>query len=677
MMKKALMSMGIILCLGLGLAPVAQAHPYLYYGPTDDAGNTLETLPPAGFTPWPNLYDVMGKFDIYVGGLMTPTTGTTTGCNLWVATDCGGTANTPIWSTVKGQEGPTWLATSNGTDGAPNWNYTGAGSDDDARFQMLDKILDTNYTCYTSVAQERLDAIRSAFAANTTHVLDQELTMNNVRVRASALGGSADSTQTITTGGMTGSIAFKIFGATVYTVPPQQIPNLWKTKGSLLRSANEYFRDAAVNMTGAYMTLADPLVTNYVYAFMGTIGVTALNQMLPTLLSGIGKADALDLTAPDLGTAFKLALGAAMSQITIDREAKAATACAPWGTINDLDVTVPVTVDTIGTINIRITCSGGDLCNSIKNFAAKFSASNGFTNLSQYLATDGIGDLNGDGTTNLQSYTAAAGDVPGYLSREGLRCGVNAPNVVGLAQEAAAAAITGAGLVVGTLTSQCSDTVAAGLVISQDPPADTVVNPGSAVSFIVSSGPCPIPITGSILINNNRSATNNRNVTLTLTWGGGSGTGVVRMRFSDNGSTWTAWQPLAATLAYTLPVGADGHRTVRVQYLDKLNNKSATFSDYILLDTVAPTGSIIINQGALSTKTLAVTLDLTWDDAGAKVSRMRFSDDGAHWTPWEPQTTPRAYTLPAGLGYHTVRVQFRDGADNISTAYNDYIKVIQ
>lgn len=186
-----------------------------------------------------------------------------------------------------------------------------------------------------------------------------------------------------------------------------------------------------------------------------------------------------------------------------------------------------------------------------------------------------------------------------------------------------------------------------------------------------------VPPTGTILINGNRSATNNRNVTLALTWDDGGGSGVVRMRFSDNGANWTLWEPLAATRPYTMPTGADGHRTVRVQFLDRLNNRSLPYHDYIRLDTTPPTGTIIINGGALSTANPTVTLGLTWDDgAGSLVSRMRFSDDGAHWTPWEPPAAVRAHTLPATAGYHTVRVQYLDGAGNYSAVFNDYIKLL-
>ena len=183
------------------------------------------------------------------------------------------------------------------------------------------------------------------------------------------------------------------------------------------------------------------------------------------------------------------------------------------------------------------------------------------------------------------------------------------------------------------------------------------------------------PITGSILINNNRPVTNNPVVTLALAWAGGDGGGMARMRFSDDGSHWTTWEPVAATRSHTLPRG-DGRKTVRVQYQDKLSKRSAVFSDYILLDTTAPTGTIIINGGAATTKTRSITLGLTWaDGTGAGVTRMRFSDDGTHWSYWTSPEASHKYTLPAGLGYHTVRVQYLDGANNYSAVYNDYIKL--
>ncbi len=179
---------------------------------------------------------------------------------------------------------------------------------------------------------------------------------------------------------------------------------------------------------------------------------------------------------------------------------------------------------------------------------------------------------------------------------------------------------------------------------------------------------------GSVVINNNQSVTNNRNVTLSLTWYDGADSGAVRMRFSNDGATWSGWEPLAATKPYTLPAG-EGYKTVRVQFLDKANNRSATYSDYIRVDTIPPTGTIVINNNQLSTKSRDVLLSLTWSDGdGSGVVRMRFSIDGATWSAWEPLAATRPYTLPAAPGYYTVRVTYRDAGGNISARYNDYIR---
>ena len=75
---------------------------------------------------------------------------------------------------------------------------------------------------------------------------------------------------------------------------------------------------------------------------------------------------------------------------------------------------------------------------------------------------------------------------------------VAVPDVVGLTQSAAEAAIVGAGLSVGTVSTANSDTVAIGDVISQAPIAGTSVSSGSAVDLVVSLGPA---VPGARVIN--------------------------------------------------------------------------------------------------------------------------------------------------------------------------------
>jgi hypothetical protein len=64
---------------------------------------------------------------------------------------------------------------------------------------------------------------------------------------------------------------------------------------------------------------------------------------------------------------------------------------------------------------------------------------------------------------------------------------VAVPNVVGMTEAAAGTALTGAGLVVGTVSRQNSATVPIGQVISQDPVAN--VAQGTSINLIVSLGP--------------------------------------------------------------------------------------------------------------------------------------------------------------------------------------------
>ena len=66
---------------------------------------------------------------------------------------------------------------------------------------------------------------------------------------------------------------------------------------------------------------------------------------------------------------------------------------------------------------------------------------------------------------------------------------VTVPSVEGLAQDAATTSITGAKLIVGTVTEQTNNTVATGSVISQDPTSGSSAPQGSPVKLLISSGP--------------------------------------------------------------------------------------------------------------------------------------------------------------------------------------------
>jgi len=96
-----------------------------------------------------------------------------------------------------------------------------------------------------------------------------------------------------------------------------------------------------------------------------------------------------------------------------------------------------------------------------------------------------VGDFNGDGKPDL----AVANDAnPGGVTIILNLTTWTVPNVVGATQTAATTAITGASLVLGTVTNATSGTVPIGNVISESPAAGTPVNGGTAVDLVISSG---------------------------------------------------------------------------------------------------------------------------------------------------------------------------------------------
>jgi hypothetical protein len=142
------------------------------------------------------------------------------------------------------------------------------------------------------------------------------------------------------------------------------------------------------------------------------------------------------------------------------------------------------------------------------------------------------------------------------------------------------------------------------------------------------------------------------------------GSGVSEMRFIDEAVPWTGWEPYSTAKSWTLPA-IEGSRTVFVEFRDAVGHTSHC-SDKIFLDLTPPTCSMQIAGGAAYSTTHDVTLDLSAADAGSGVYEMRFIDEAVPWTGWEPYSTTKPWTLPAGEGPKTVFVEFRDEAGNTS-----------
>ena len=126
----------------------------------------------------------------------------------------------------------------------------------------------------------------------------------------------------------------------------------------------------------------------------------------------------------------------------------------------------------------------------------------------------------------------------------------------------------------------------------------------------------------------------------------------------------------------------EGSWYFNLRSVDNAGNWDTDYASFgpVNIDLTAPTGSISINGGAPYTHDYIVGLDLTGSDVGAGVSEMRFSNDGATWSGWEPFTTHRMdWKLidfggsSATMTSHVVYAQFRDSVGNESGSYTDGI----
>jgi FtsP/CotA-like multicopper oxidase with cupredoxin domain len=201
---------------------------------------------------------------------------------------------------------------------------------------------------------------------------------------------------------------------------------------------------------------------------------------------------------------------------------------------------------------------------------------------------------------------------------------------------------------------------------------DAVGNVSAAISASITVNP-PAP-TGTISINGGALTTTSPSVTLTL-----SATGlnpVTQMQFSkDGGLTWTAVEAYATTRVITLASTGNGLQTVSVRYIDSVAKVSAAYLASITLNAPLPTGTILINGGATSTASAAVTLTLSATSPNT-VTLMQFSKDGGAWSTPEPFATSRVITLAAPFnGLKSVAVRYLDAAGNQSVPITGTITI--
>ena len=154
------------------------------------------------------------------------------------------------------------------------------------------------------------------------------------------------------------------------------------------------------------------------------------------------------------------------------------------------------------------------------------------------------------GTVIQQSPAAGAIVVAGTVVDVQVSLGPSAivPDVTGMTEAGAGAALAARGLVTGVVTSQNSNTVPAGHVISQAPVADTVVAQGSAVDLVISLG-AAVPVLSSIAVapaNVSKARGESQQFTATGTWSDGH---------TEDITATVVWESAAPTIAFINAAG--------------------------------------------------------------------------------------------------------------------------
>jgi hypothetical protein len=163
----------------------------------------------------------------------------------------------------------------------------------------------------------------------------------------------------------------------------------------------------------------------------------------------------------------------------------------------------------------------------------------------------------------------------------------------------------------------------------------------------------------------NTTVFTNGNVTLSITYPEDANGNVSRQYKIGAGGTYTN---------YIGPLTITSNNTIYARSRDIAGNESLEVPFTISnIDKVAPSGSLMIHNGAALTKSTSVSLQINATDAGSGGIQMRFSNNNVAWSGWEALSAAKNWTLAAGDGSKTVYMQFKDNVGNTSGSFSDTV----
>lgn len=194
--------------------------------------------------------------------------------------------------------------------------------------------------------------------------------------------------------------------------------------------------------------------------------------------------------------------------------------------------------------------------------------------------------------------------------------------------------------------------------------------PSAAISATAETGLCPPAPEVGLAIDNGLGQTSTTSVTLDVSASDVNyAQAQLQMRFSNDGSSWSAWQPYAATAAWTIK-GAAGPNTVYVQVQDPdggTGSATAAISyDSSLSPLSGTAGQPCSYRGlaALCVNSPLVTAAFAMPSGSVS---MEVSFDNADWSQPEDARAAIDLVLPGGSGLKAVFARYF-GQDDVATA---------
>ena len=184
-------------------------------------------------------------------------------------------------------------------------------------------------------------------------------------------------------------------------------------------------------------------------------------------------------------------------------------------------------------------------------------------------------------------------------------------------------------------------------------------------------------IWGSAVNGNQHAYINSTSVTLCMNI-----TNVEQMRFSNNNSTWSEWEPYSAEKSWTLLTG-DGEVTVYAEFMsnseltnnEPIPNSTPTGVEKVILDTTPPSvTNFQINSGDEYANAIGTTLTYNYTELNAVWAQYR--NDGGSWSTAESisgGSETKSWTLKSETGTRTAYARLMDIAGNFSLIYSDDI----